>query len=228
MSIQLGMFPVAPLMFALLIPIIYSLKWKRKELKNIILISLCSLGVVVFYPLVIFLSKLIPFGYPIGKIILFVLFPIITVFYIERWNIKTIFLNLGVRKRNLSKSIIYGLLATVITISITIFVSITYPWIPLNQLIAFLESFTEEFFFRGFLFLYLLQKTNLKVAYPTSILAFVLAHPQHFTSWFLISLISQGILLTFVAHKTKNIMGPFISHGLNRTIPVLIRNIVGL
>jgi len=56
------------------------------------------------------------------------------------------------------------------------------------------------------------------VAYAPSILAFMLAHPQHCTSLFLICVAAQGILLGVVAHKTKNIIGPWISHRLNKVI----------
>jgi membrane protease YdiL (CAAX protease family) len=87
----------------------------------------------------------------------------------------------------------------------------------------FFEAFTEEFFFRGVLFLYLLSKTNVKIAYLTSVPAFVLMHPQHFTSLFIISTVTQAILLTVITHKTKNIIGPWVAHGLNRILPSAIR-----
>jgi membrane protease YdiL (CAAX protease family) len=152
---------------------------------------LCSVGIIIFYPINSYLGNSIPFlGYTIDKLILFVLFPIITVFYIERWNLKNIFKNLGVCKKNLWRSILYGSLAAVVTIIIAIMVSTTSNDL-VNMTILFFEAFTEEFFFRGFFFLYLLKKTNLKIAYITSILGFVLMHPQHFTRLFLISTITQ-------------------------------------
>jgi len=77
-------------------------------------------------------------------------------------------------------------------------------------------------FFRGVLLIYLWKITNLKVPYSTSILAFMLAHPQHLTSLSLICVAAQGILLGIVTHKTKNILGPWISHGLNRVIPQIL------
>ncbi len=131
-------------------------------------------------------------------------------------------MNLGVRKKNMSKSVLYGLVAAVITVVITMVVATT-TFDLFFRIIMFFESFTEEFFFRGFLFLYLLTKTNKKVAYATSILGFVLIHPQHFTSLFLLSTIAQALLLTIVADKTGNIVGPWVSHGLNRFLPSLIK-----
>jgi len=220
------MFPVALLIIAVLIPLVYSLN-KRKERKPVIAILICSIAVVVFYPLTTFLSGLNSlFGYAIGKVILFVLFPVITIFYVERWNLRGIFSNLGVRKKGVRKSLIYGLLAAVVTIAITVLVAGSSQFDLIYRTIMFFEAFTEEFFFRGFLFLYLLTKTNRKIAYVTSILGFILIHPQHFTSLFLISTITQGVLLTIVTDKTKNIMGPWVSHGLNRVFPVLIRGLI--
>jgi membrane protease YdiL (CAAX protease family) len=86
----------------------------------------------------------------------------------------------------------------------------------------FIEAFNEEFFFRGILLLYLLKITDIKIAYTTSVLAFILAHPQHFNSLWLVSTSLQAILLVAVSYKTKNIIGPWISHGLNRILPSLI------
>lgn len=227
MSVNLGMFPVALLVIAVLIPLIFSLK-ERKEVKPVIAILICSIGVVVFYPLTTFLANLEPvFGYAAGKVILFVLFPVATILYVERWNLKDIFSNLGIRKRGLRKSLIYGLLAAIVTIAITVLVATSSQFDLTYRIIMFFEAFTEEFFFRGFLFLYLLRKTSRKIAYVTSILGFVLIHPQHFLSFFLISTITQGILLTVVADRTKNVIGPWVSHGLNRFFPVLIRGLIG-
>ncbi|NIO21284.1 MAG: CPBP family intramembrane metalloprotease [Candidatus Aenigmarchaeota archaeon] len=214
-------------MIVLLIPLAYSLKNRRKNLKPILAIIICSLTMVVFYPLIYYLSQAIPlFGYTIGKFILFVFLPIIIIFYVERWKLKAILSNLGIRKENLRKSMVYGVLAGVITIIITVFListtSIDLPY----RIIMFFEAFTEEFFFRGFLFIYLLAKTERKIAYVTSILGFVLIHPQHFLSPFLISTITQGILLTMVTDKTKNIIGAWVGHGLNRVFPVLIRSFI--
>jgi len=229
MSLSLGMWPIALLTLAFLIPLIYCAKWKKKELKNIALLTGCGVVIILLYPLTFYLSNVLGVtGYAIAKIILFVLLPIVVVFYIERWNVKDILFSAGVRKENLQKSVIYGVIAGVITIVITVVVSTTYGVDVVWRIVMFFEAFTEEFFFRGVLFLYLAQKTNLKVAYSTSIIGFILIHPQHFTSMFIISTISQAILLTIVADKTKNIIGPWIAHGLNRNMPSLIRMVLGI
>jgi membrane protease YdiL (CAAX protease family) len=227
MLLDLGMHPIALLIFALLIPLIYCAKWKKKELKDVALLTISIVVIILLYPLVIYLSCIITVpgvGYSLGKFILFVILPIATISYIEKWNVREILFKVGVRKENLNKSIIYGVAAAVITIVITIFlVSTPSKLYIIFHIVMFFEAFTEEFLFRGVLFLYLVQKTNLKVAYSTSIIGFILVHPQHFTSMFILSTTAQAVLLTIVADKTKNVIGPWIGHGLNRVVPPLIR-----
>jgi membrane protease YdiL (CAAX protease family) len=228
MAINLGAFPILPLIFALLIPIAYSLI-KARNRKSIALITLCSILMIALYPLVSFLGDLIPlFGYSLGKIILFVLFPVLTILYLERWKIRDIFSGLGVRRKGLPRSVLYGITAAAVTIAITVLVMEPYQFDLAFRVIMFFESFTEEFFFRGFLFLYLLTKTSTRTAFATSVLGFILVHPQHFTNLFLVSTAAQGILLTIVAQKTRNILGPWIGHGLNRFLPILIKNLIGI
>jgi membrane protease YdiL (CAAX protease family) len=223
------MWPIALLIFAFLIPLIYCAKWKKKDLKNIVLLTACGIAIILLYPISFYLSNILGVvGYSVAKVILFIILPIVAIFYIEKWKMSDILFNVGVRKENLQRSLIYGLIAAVITIVITVVVSITYKFDILWRIVMFFEAFTEEFFFRGILFLYLVQKTNLKVAYSTSIIGFILIHPQHFTSMFIVSTIAQAILLTIVADKTKNIIGPWIAHGLNRNIPSLIRIALGI
>lgn len=230
--VYVGISPIAPMMLAFLIPIIYNLskgKKEREKLRPIIMIVFCSMAIVVFYPLTSYLYTFAPikyFGYSIGKFILFVLLPAATILYVEGWGLKKIFDSLGVRKKNIRKSIAYGMFATLITVTVTLAVMENYSFDFFNSTILFFESFTEEFFFRGFLFLYLLKKTDRDIAFATSTSAFVLAHPQHFTELFLISTVVQGILLAWVTDKTKNIIGPWISHGLNRFVPALLRNLI--
>jgi membrane protease YdiL (CAAX protease family) len=229
MAYVLGFFPTSPMMLAFLIPIAYSLNKKRRNLRTILLIALCGLGTVVFYSLTSYLYTL-PFmklsGYSVGKFMLFVLLPAATVFYIEGWDWRKILRELGVHDKNLRKSVHYGLLAAAVTIVVTLAVMNDATFDIVNHTILFFEAFNEEFFFRGFLFLYLMKKTSRDIAFATSTSAFVLAHPQHFTELFLISTIVQGLLLTWVADKTKNIIGPWVGHGLNRCMPTLIKSLL--
>ncbi|MCK5023532.1 MAG: CPBP family intramembrane metalloprotease [Candidatus Aenigmarchaeota archaeon] len=224
--------PILPFLLVLILPLVYVLLRKKDQLKPIIAIIVCSIVTVILYPLTTVLSQSSPlFGYTIGKFIIFVFLPILTIFYLERSSLnslKDILAKIGVHKTNMKKSVAYGLIAACVTIAITTVIIQTSQFDALHQTIMFFESFTEEFFFRGFLFLYLLSKIkSFKIAFTTSILAFIFAHPQHFISPFLISTAAQAILMTIVTHKTKNITGPWIGHGLNRVVPALIRSFLG-
>jgi membrane protease YdiL (CAAX protease family) len=214
--------PIILLIPALLIPLIYSLLWKKSEFKTLAILFLTGILIVFLYPITTYLP------YALGKLIIFVILPILALFYMERWSLRKILSKTGIHKLNLQRSILYGLAAAAITITITILVSTTTSFDLIYRTIMFFEAFTEEFLFRGVLLLYLAKKTNLRVAYLTSILGFILIHPQHFTSLFIFSTASQAILLVIVANKTQNIIGPWISHGLNRFLPSLVKTVFGI
>lgn len=226
MPLNLGMFPIALMLLALLIPLLYCLKWKKESLQKVVAISICCILIVIGYRITGDLAKIIEpnLGYFVGKMILFTIIPLITILYLERCTIKTALTEVGLKKEKLVMSIIMGLGVLVITVILTVIIwwGQIEPTSAYWDVIMFFEAFNEEFLFRGFLLLYLWEITDLKVAYATSVLAFILAHPQHLTSVSLIIVVAQGILLGIVTYKTKNIIGSWISHGLNRVIPTLI------
>ncbi|DAC71747.1 MAG TPA: hypothetical protein DSN98_08795 [Thermoplasmata archaeon] len=224
---DLGIFPIALMLLALVIPIVYCIKWKKTNLRKVVLIFIICIFIVILYPSTIYLGNIIEptLGYFLGKLILFTLLPFVTILYLERWKIKTTLIELGVKKEKLMMSILLGFGALLITVVIALLI---YRWGQAEppsaywNTIMFFDAFNEEFLFRGVLLLYLWEITDLKIAYVTSVLAFILAHPQDFTSLYLISTAAQGILLGIVTYKTKNLIGPWISHGLNRVIPQII------
>lgn len=214
------MSPVIYHLLAFLIPVFYLSYYKKSELTSLYPVFVSAIVIVVFYPL--FITKLFfgeTLGYVIGKFLLFVLSPFIIISYFEKLVFKRLLESLGVTKNNLKESIFFGLIVSIITIFITVNVIVANKSLFFGNVLLFFESFTEEFYFRGILFLYLSSKTNRKIAFFTSVLSFVLAHPQHFHSHFIFSTIAQAILLTAVTDKTKNIFGPWLAHGLNRIIP---------
>jgi len=225
-------YPIAPMLIALLIPLIYSYKWKRESLKQIWIVSLCCILIVIVYPLVYFLQNIeVNLGYFLGKLIIFTIMPLIIILYLEEWKVKETLFKLGLRRQNLWKSIVLGIgaLMLTVTIALAIFwgqkVTISTDW----NVIMFFDAFNEEFLFRGVLLIYLWKITDIKIAYSTSILAFILAHSQYYTVTLMVELIStvaQGVLLAIIAHKTKNIIGPWISHGLTRAIPQIVRAVL--
>jgi hypothetical protein len=50
-----------------------------------------------------------------------------------------------------------------------------------------------------------------RIVVRTSFVAFVLTHPQYIGSLFIVAIIVQAIVLTWVANKIKNILGPWVS-----------------
>jgi membrane protease YdiL (CAAX protease family) len=224
---DLGLFPIALMLLALVIPILYCIKWKKTNLRKVVLISICCIFIVILYPITTFLGNIMEptLAYFLGKLILFTLLPFVTILYLERWKIKTTFMELGIKKEKLMMSILLGLGALIITVILSLILikwGQTEPPSAYWNTIMFFDAFNEEFLFRGVLLLYLWKITDFKLAFATSILAFILAHPQHLTSLSLITVAAQGILLGIVTYKTKNLVGPWISHGLNRVIPQII------
>ncbi len=224
---DLGIFPIALILLALVIPIVYCSIWKKSNLRKTVLIFVCCIFIVIFYPITTYLGNIIEptVGYFLGKFILFTLLPFVTILYLERWKIKTTLMELGVKKEKLMISILLGFGVLLITVVIALLIyglgqveSLSAYW----NTIMFFDAFNEEFLFRGVLLLYLWKITDLKIAYATSVLAFIFAHPQNFTSLYLMSTTAQGILLGIVTYKTKNLIGPWISHGLNRVIPQIL------
>jgi membrane protease YdiL (CAAX protease family) len=224
---DVGIFPIALMLLALLIPIVYCIKWKKTNLLKVAIIFMCCFFIVILYAMTTYLGHIIEptLGYFLGKVILFTLLPFVTILYLERGKIKTTFMEVGITKEKLLPSILLGLGALLVTIIITLLI---YGWGRAESpsicwdAIMFFDAFNEEFLFRGALLLYLWKLTDLKIAYATSVLAFILAHPQYFTSLYLIHVATQGILLGIVTYKTKNLIGPWISHGLNRVIPQML------
>ena len=96
---------------------------KKKELRNIALLTICAILITILYPLTFYLSNILGIaGYAGAKFILFVVFPIVTLFVIEKWGLREILITVGVRKKNLPRSIVLGLGVGIVTILITVVV----------------------------------------------------------------------------------------------------------
>jgi len=215
-------FPLAPMLLSFLIPLIFFIYTKQGGWKKTGIVFFCCVAIVILYPIIFFISteETHTIVYFLGKLVLFTWFPLIVLTYVEKDNLQVFLQKIGVRKQHLGLSILLGLLSIIVTLLIALLVSFQSSALtdPLWNIIMFVDAFNEEFLFRGILLLYLMKLTNMPIAYATSVLAFTLAHPQYFSSMFLISTLVQGVLLGLITIKTKNILGPWISHGLNRTI----------
>jgi membrane protease YdiL (CAAX protease family) len=209
------------------LPVIYTSIYKKKALEEIIIITFLILFIIILYwPLTLSIRSTANI---ITKFILFVLIPLFILFMYE-WrknNYKNIFEKLGISNKGIKPSIKLGLLLIPIMLLVTYLILIITTYInnTINLelgITSFIESFTEEFFFRGILFLYLMSKTNLKIAYITSLSSFILMHPQNFSNLFIISTVVQGFLTTEISRRSKNLTGSWILHGTNRFFSIII------
>ncbi|MCK5038599.1 MAG: CPBP family intramembrane metalloprotease [Thermoplasmata archaeon] len=196
----------------------------KKNIKEILLISLVLFIIVIIYwPVMVGFENIPYLGYFLGKMVLFVIFPL-AAFYFYYKNINHdikiigILKGLGVKKPGMIESIRLSLLVLPIMLFVNYMVSMSpsSPAPAWHSGIMFVESFTEEFFFRGILFLYLWKLTDIRVAYATSIIGFILLHPQYFFGPIMLVGLVQGILTCIITHKPKNIAGAWLLHGLNR------------
>lgn len=86
--------------------------------------------------------------------------------------------------------------------------------------ITFVNSFLEEVFFRGFLFLNLYEKGRKKTAWIYSSLLFALYHISIFKSWFspgilltaIAGLVFAGLLFNYMNRRTKTIFNSWLAH----------------
>jgi len=211
----------------MVLPLIYTALYKRKFFFEIVLITLSIIGIVILYwPLT---TNLQTIANIIPKLILFILIPFIllTSYWKTTKDEKDHLSLLGLSKKNLKPSIKMGLIFIPIMIGITFLAKILMnnSIIEPNYILgvfSFFESFTEEFLFRGILFLLLLTRTNVKIAYITSLSSFILMHPQNLTNPFIISTITQGVITLEICRRTKNLAGAWIVHGSNRFFSIVL------
>jgi len=226
--LDLGLFPIALFLLVLPLPLAYAWRRDRANRRAVLGLSGSCVLVVVLYPVVFVLSDALGIlGYAAGKLALFVLIPLGTLAYLEREPIGQILIRVGVRRQNVRRSLVLGGVVAVVTIAVTLLVTVAQPIDVLVSVVLFFEAFTEEFLFRGVLLLYLATKTSVRIAYVTSIVGFILIHPQNFESWFIVSTAVQAIVLAVVAQNTRNLAGPWVAHGLNRTVPQALLSLLG-
>ncbi|UCH71889.1 MAG: CPBP family intramembrane metalloprotease [Thermoplasmatales archaeon] len=213
----------------LLIPIFYCIKYKKEALWDILVIAFTMILIVIFYwPLTLEITSDANFYV---KFLLFVLLPTILLFIWGKMSSKSDknsfnWKQFGISGDGVEKSLKWGFiflpLMLVTTFIVKYFIGNSFEANYVLGVISFVESFTEEFFFRGVLFLFLCSKTNLKIAYVTSLASFVLMHPQNFNNLFIISTIVQGLLTVEICRRSKNLIGAWVLHGTNRFFTIVI------
>jgi membrane protease YdiL (CAAX protease family) len=103
-------------------------------------------------------------------------------------------------------------------------------FIYIGLYIIFVNSFLEEFFFRGFIFLNIYEEGNKHMAYIYSSALFALYHMGMIQSWFnmyliilcMISLMGVGIVFNYLNTRSKNYMNSWIVHILADISIILI------
>jgi len=219
------------MLIPMILPMIYGIKYKRESLLEIsIIILVMILIVITYWPITIGLNSSANIA---TKFLLFVLVPLFFLYLTFRLRNKQRkeklgfrFDKFGISSNGIEKSLKLGFLFLPLMLLATYFAKYMIdgsfnPDFPLG-IVSFVESFTEEFFFRGILFLFLMSKTNLKIAYLTSLASFILMHPQNFTNIFIISTIVQGFLTIEICRRSKNLTGAWLVHGTNRFFSIAI------
>ena len=211
----------------MVLPLVYTAMYKRNYLVEILLIISSMMFIVLAYwPLTTGFqatANIIP------KFILFVFVPFTLL--LSYWKLKKEredhFALVGLTETNIERSFKLGLaliplmILTTFVVKYMIGLSSIEPNIEVG-VVSFIESFTEEFFFRGILFLLLIKRTNFTIGYITSLTSFTLMHPQNITNPFIITTLIQGILTLEICRRTKNLAGAWVLHGTNRFFSIVI------
>lgn len=217
-----------PMLLPMVLPMIYTIKDKQGSFGEVSIIT-CTMVLIViaYWPLTLGLDSSSNIG---AKFLLFVCLPLM--FLYIPWKIRQKqnkdfpLHEFGITRNGFKKSLKLGFLFIPLMLLVT-FVTrymiggISTPYFSLG-VVSFIESFTEEFFFRGILFLFLLPRTNLPVAYITSLSCFVLMHPQNITNPFIFSTILQGLLTLEICRQSRNLIGAWVLHGTNRFFSIVI------
>lgn len=170
------------------------------------------------------------------KIALFLLLPLLSVKNIPSQNMTSLFKAPG--KKAVIESLIMGGAVYFGIMGVYLFLS---PYIDLQGIklalqddlgvnrenfifvalyISFINSLLEEFFFRGYLFLGLLERSSRWKAYVISAMFFAVYHVAIIGSWFsplifilaMTGLFAGGIIFNFINERNKNILNSWVVH----------------
>ncbi|KAB3530015.1 CPBP family intramembrane glutamic endopeptidase [Alkaliphilus serpentinus] len=182
------------------------------------------------------------------KIILFTAIPYIYIRYIEKSSLKKHLKFKGMMLKQLKLGLLLGSIAFVVIIityittkDIIDFNGIIQElenkskitpanFIAVGLYITFGNSFLEEFFFRGFVFLNLYNLKNKWLAYIFSSTLFAIYHIGIFKTWFniwltglaLIGLIVTALVLNWLNTKSQSFLNSWIVHILADSAIILI------
>jgi membrane protease YdiL (CAAX protease family) len=210
-----------PMLLPMIIPLVYCVRYQKKSMSDILIIILSMvIIIIVYWPLVtsnIFSS----YTYVVTKFLLFLLLPLFLLVFLHR-NVVLLHPGIyGIKKEGMKTSFLWFMIFLPIMLLTTGIIQYTQgiQWNSnvFSGIISFFEAFSEEFFFRGILFVFLIKKTTLKIAYVTSFGSFLLMHPQNLFTLLSLITILQGILTIEIARRShNNITGSWFLHGFNR------------
>jgi len=171
------------------------------------------------------------------KIVLFLLIPLIYVCFMPRTDLFSIFRQKekegGFKRSFLLGLMVYaGLILLYILMKDLIDLGTIEASMANNMMItkdnfimvaiyiSFINSFLEEFFFRGFAFLKLKKKTGRYFAYGISSMAFSIYHFSIIDGWVsplltvlgLVGLFASGMFFNFLNEKNENIWNSYMVH----------------
>ncbi len=223
MEIDLFLWPMA---LPLILPLFYCARYKKESFVEIGVISLVMVLIVFLYWPLITSTIFSVYTYIVIKCLLFVVLPMVTFVLIQRSTIPLHLSRYGVKKQGVRTSLVWFILLLPMMLAATFIIhninNGSWNVELVAGILSFFEAFTEEFFFRGILFAFLLQKTNVKIAYITSLTSFTLMHPQILTTLFIIGTLLQGILTLEITRRSQNILGAWLLHGSNRFFQLVL------
>ncbi|NCB42627.1 MAG: CPBP family intramembrane metalloprotease [Clostridia bacterium] len=210
----------------------------KKNLTYLISTSILAIALLYIFDQVMALNYMSKVGL---KIALFSIFPAVYAIQTGENVLKSSILNLKRNRphlRGLNKSATLGILIFIVLIVAYVFIR---PYIDTGQMIVefqekykinksnllyysfylvFINSFLEEFFFRGFLFLNIKKLGLRKTAYIFSSLLFAVYHIANFQNWFsipvfilaLIGLFAGGCIFNYLDDQQETFLNSWFVH----------------
>jgi hypothetical protein len=215
-----------PILLPLILLVVYAIVRHRKVFRFSILLLVVEICIVILYWPLISLGLFSSFTYIFVKYLLFIFIPLLLIVLFTENQVKDQLLIIGLGKKGLKRSMIFFLLFLpvmfIVSGVVTYLSGNFYPSSLYFGVLSFFESFSEEFFFRGVLFLVLLTYVDIRLAYVISLASFILVHPQHLTSLFILPTVVQGILTLEIVRRSNNLVGAWFLHGVNRIFLLLV------
>jgi membrane protease YdiL (CAAX protease family) len=213
-----------------LIPIfgllMYSIIYEHKNSRIVGSVLLSGIIVVLTYLYLLESNIFGQYTYIFVKYLLFILIPCLLILFGGKFVINDFIKMVGISRTGFFSSLKWGLLLLPIMLGVTI---IVYFYQGFSSgidvffgVVSFFESFSEEFFFRGILFLLLIHFFRFEIVFIVSLFSFILVHPHHLSNVFIFVTIIQGLLTLEIVRRSKNLTGAWLLHGMNRLFSLLV------